>query len=1423
MGWWVVAFIENVASVDRGLSPILSIPIQRQDNINAKSFRIWKILAILLFFPACASAVPTWVWQYDGESYASESAEQTCHNRLIEAGVDALYDGHETREWPGHSFDGWRKCYAHKISTNSWAFHMYIINIGDVVCQPGYTYDGVTGSCVIPTVAPLKNVGKAESCQDQALVGNPINAGMGNKFQEEVDYHASGSEKLGFIRYYNSHVLVGGGAFGDKWSASFLSDLEVIGDPLTATTVNARSASGQVLSFTFNGDWRPDVDVNNNLERLTDTSGNFIGWRYTRNDGVVEIYSTTGKLLSITNRNGLTQTLIYDGQNRLYQVTNSFGQTLTFAYDAQNRIQSMTDPEGGIYTYGYDANNNLTSVTYPDNKTRTYLYEDINFSHALTGIIDENNNRFATWAYDTQGRAISSEHAGGVEKVDLVYNTDGTTTVTDALGTARTYTFQTILGVVKNASLTQPCSSCGGSNQATTYDTNGNVASKTDFNGTVTTYTYDLARNLETARTEAYGTASARTISTQWHPTFRIPTAIAEPLKLTTYTHDANGNVLTKTEQATTDTNGSQGFTATPVGSPRVSSYTYNTFGQVLTANGPRTDVNDVTTYTYDAQGNIATVTNALGHLTQITNYDASGRPLRIVDPNGLVTTLTYSPRGWLTSRNVGGEITSFQYDGVGQLLSVTLPDNSVINYTYDAAHRLTDIQEAAGNRIHYTLDLMGNRTREDVYNATNTLTQTRSRVFDALSRLAQSLGAQNQTTAYQYDANGNVTQITDPATHVTNNGYDALNRLTQVTDALNGVTRYGYNAQDQLTTVTDPRGNITSYSYDGLGNLTQQISPDTGATAFGYDAAGNLISQTDAKNQTTTYQYDALNRLTQATYSDATTTVYHYDQGANTIGRLTSITDPSGSTSYQYDAHGRVTQKTQTTNNVSLSVAYRYNAQGQLDQISYPSSVIGISYSNGQPGSLSLNGQPLLGNISYLPFGPVTGWRWGNSTTDVSRQYDLDGQLTSYTLANATQQLNYANTGNLTTITEPGNAANDQSFSYDALSRLATANGAYGAQSYGYDANGNRNSTTLNGINNSYTNAATSNRLQSITGAVAKSYSYDANGNVINDGLMTYTYDARNRLTSLNTGVSYAINGLGQRISKTIAGIDTTNTTAGDANGDGSINAQDYSAIVSHILGTPASNDADCNQDSQVNVQDLVCINIKINPALQTAGGKTLFVYDEQGQLIGEYDQTGAVIQETIYLGNLPVAVVKNNVVYRLYADHLNTPREIADTTNKVVWRWNSDAFGTTAANEDPDNDGIKFTYNLRFPGQYFDQETGLHYNYFRDYDPTTGRYVESDPIGLEGGLNTYLYVKNNPINLVDPSGLAPRSLPFPVPGKCETEEECWKKAEKQLYKCQAIWSPAKKYLCVQQWRHYQLACPGLTPAPSCKNKCKE
>ncbi|MFO1434848.1 MAG: RHS repeat-associated core domain-containing protein [Gammaproteobacteria bacterium] len=142
-------------------------------------------------------------------------------------------------------------------------------------------------------------------------------------------------------------------------------------------------------------------------------------------------------------------------------------------------------------------------------------------------------------------------------------------------------------------------------------------------------------------------------------------------------------------------------------------------------------------------------------------------------------------------------------------------------------------------------------------------------------------------------------------------------------------------------------------------------------------------------------------------------------------------------------------------------------------------------------------------------------------------------------------------------------------------------------------------------------------------------------------------------------------------------------------------------------------------------------------------------FAYDPAGHLLADAGQ------ETVWLGDIPVAVLSGtNTIQYVHADYLNTPRVITDMTGKVLWRWDSNAFGEGLPNEDVDGDGVKVTYNLRFPGQYYDKVTGKHYNYFRDYDPETGRYLESDPIGLAGGINTYAYVGGNPLAFIDPTG---------------------------------------------------------------------
>jgi RHS repeat-associated protein len=165
---------------------------------------------------------------------------------------------------------------------------------------------------------------------------------------------------------------------------------------------------------------------------------------------------------------------------------------------------------------------------------------------------------------------------------------------------------------------------------------------------------------------------------------------------------------------------------------------------------------------------------------------------------------------------------------------------------------------------------------------------------------------------------------------------------------------------------------------------------------------------------------------------------------------------------------------------------------------------------------------------------------------------------------------------------------------------------------------------------------------------------------------------------------------------------------------------------------------------------------------------GTTIFVQDESGHLIGEYDGSGNLIEETVWLGDIPVATLRPNGssvnIYYVHTDHLNTPRKVSQpSSGTLAWRWDADPFGTTADNQNPGGLGT-FVYNIRLPGQYYQAETGLNYNYNRDYDPTTGRYVESDPVGLYGGLSTYAYAGDAPPIFIDPFGTNPGDS-FPSP----------------------------------------------------------
>lgn len=443
-----------------------------------------------------------------------------------------------------------REIWCQKISTENWEFtnRMYrrerycpsggtlsgdmafnvpiqCVNAPDCPSGQAYNRDGI---CAVPVADVPKNVGACDLC-----IKNPINPSIGNKFQSEIDYRGEGPFPLQFSRFYNSdptqltttfNSASTNNKIGLLWRSYYDRKIGFDGQDTVAIRPD-----GKRLKFIGGGGGMtvlvPSADVIDRLQMVVNPSnGVHTGWKYTASaNDTVENYDVNGRLNSIVNREGLSQSLAYNGNGQLTTVTDSFGRTLVFTYDGSSRVSTMTDPNGGVYQYGYDSNNNLSAVTYPDSTVRTYHYENTSFANALTGITDESASRFSNYQYDSQGRATSTARAGGAEQATVSYGVNSAT-VTDTLGATLNYDFSVAVNVAKRSGTTQPNGAgTGTASDARTFDANGNVSSATDFNGNRTNYTYDLARNLETSRVEGLTSTGGTTATTRDLPPLAIP------------------------------------------------------------------------------------------------------------------------------------------------------------------------------------------------------------------------------------------------------------------------------------------------------------------------------------------------------------------------------------------------------------------------------------------------------------------------------------------------------------------------------------------------------------------------------------------------------------------------------------------------------------------------------------------------------------------------------------------------------------------------------------------------------------------------------------------------------------------------------------------------------------------------------------
>lgn len=1215
-----------------------------------------------------------------------------------------------------------------------------------------------------PTQAvPEKNVG-APNCPDQCF-GDPIVAGTGAKFESRTEFQGGGQFPLEFGWTYSSfsHKLSGqqGSTLGRYRTHTLSVGIELV---TTGSYVEAkvRRADGKLLVFVYAANaWHADI---RHVEKLamSGTLASPSGWIFTDDRGDRELFDGSGKIMRFERQDGMYKDVSYDAQGRPDALTDARGRRLGLSYNSHGLLSELLPPGGGSIAFDYSPAGDLVSVTNLDGTVRQYLYDEPGRvgqgapAGLLTGIVDESQQRFSTTTYDGGGLATGVYMGVGADAYSATYypSADGTyvarAVIATPTGRTREVRSSVMNGRVRSDWVNETCPGCTTRNTTYYYD----PAGRQDYvakSGQWTDRDYS-ALGLLTKEVEGLYTASKRTIETDWDASLRKPTERRVKdsgnvlIAKTVWTLNGRGQQLTSSI-LDPQTSATRTLTNQYCEQADVSAGVCPLVGLLLSADGARSDVVDRTEMTYRMvdHGSCATTggacpyrkgdfwkaTTPLGQSSEVIAYDLAGRTASVQDQNGVRTDFEYDPSGRLTAAKVRGAnassesddaITRTTYWPTGLVMKIESPDGVETSFEYDAAHRLTAIADSAGNRIEYTLDGAGNRIAENTKGSGGALKRTLSRVYNALGQLATQADAQANPTDFTYDAVGNAKTVTDALGHVTSNDYDPLDRLIRTLQDVGGIeaeTKFEYDANDNLTKVTDPKGLDTTYTYNGFGDQVQLSSPDTGITTFTYDSAGNRASQTDARGITTTYQYDALNRLTQVGYPTSSLNVsYTYDvtqpvcQAGETfsVGRLTLMVDGSGSTQYCHDRFGQLVRKVQTTNGVPLTLQYAYTKGGQLQAMTYPDGTV-VDYLRNAQGQITEVGvaQPsqarevLLTQATYHPFGPIAGWVYGNGRV-MQRNVDLDYRPTSIQGGPGGLDLTYGYdaVGNLTSLSS--GSPPPLEYGYDALGRLTESrDGPTQAiiDQYTYDKTGNRTSFTDSLGTKAYAYPSTSHRLSSVAG---ENRTYDLIGNTTSIGMaQEFEYNDAGRMNKVrNVGLiamEYAYNGQGEQVRQ-------------------------------HLGNT-----------------------------------ESLALYDEGGHWLGSYGSTGMVSQQVIWMSGVPVGVLEGSGVYYIQADHLGTPRNVIDsTTDTAIWEWQSkgEVFGSTAAQQDPDGNGVPFVLNLRMPGQRLDDVLGFAHNGFRQYDPSTGRFIQSDLLGLADGPSTYSYGQSSPLNNSDPSGLAVATMPW-------------------------------------------------------------
>ena len=1021
-------------------------------------------------------------------------------------------------------------------------------------------------------------------------------------------------------------------------------------------------------------------------------------------------YNANGTIKKYINKLDQTIDYIYDGtgnyiakESAVVVQADNITQIIAknYGYDAYGHKISYTDPRDLVYTYGYDYRGNLRQETNPIGGSKYYSYDKEDHRISETNELGRVVNY--TFAADINASLLKIEKLGDGGPIvyerqydwlgDLVKEIDPLGMST-ALGYDSANRVSSKIDPIKTVNYE--------------YYGNGKLKKETNTGGARADYFYD-ARGNNTEVRRYYDASNYIANKFEYDGFSRRVKEIDGKNYAATYDYDLMDRVAQTTDpignitQYFYDANGNKTGEITPL---------------AFADAGLKNNFGHSNTYVYDGVNRAIKKINADDKYI-LYFYDAGGNLISSIDrqnsdgtQNSHVNSYQYDSLNRRIKATDGlNGFTSSTYDAVGNMLSKTDQMGRTWNYTYDPFNRLTDEYDPANNNIHYTYDKAGNKK-----SVTDLQDKTTQFQYDSLNRLIKAIDPLDNYEEYSYDLLNNKTSAKDKNGNSTVYVYDKLSRLASETNPQNTVISYTYDANSNRLT-ENIAGKTTSYEYDELNRSKKRIEPGNKVFTFGYDANSNKVSEVNANSETISYVYDKLDRLAKKTLPEGVVS-YGYDQWDN----LTSLSDLSGAANYTYDVLNRNINEARTINGLfgSFNVAREYFADSAQKSITDAANKkVNYNYNNrGLIDSVAYSASNLA-VYTYTSFGKPLTVTYGNGviTTytydELQRPKSVETKLGSNVLFK--QEYSYDKDSNRTQMVEyklinGKMAASTVNYAYDSINQVTNADYAHLPANrdltYNYDAWGNRTNYHNAFGTSTYTYTANTNEIVglSLNNRLNIAYSTDNNGNI--------TKEIYNLLGKNTKTINY------------------------DWNSENKLNSITYQIP---------------NQTN--NVLSFAYDDFG-NRVKKSVNGGNSYYLNNGLTVLNELDATGAVTKTIVNGLNQIAEIDKDNNILYVNQDILGSAALLTNNTGVIVHQYSYDPFGNLASELGEEDKDTKYLYT----NQEFDPESDLYYYNARYYNPLLGRFLSKDPIihRADGvlGFNEYIYVKNNPLRYVDPSG---------------------------------------------------------------------